>query len=154
MKVALGSDERTELTDAIVASLKNRGHEVLLLGALGRSGAANWPQVGHAVARSVTDGGVDYGIVCCWSGTGVSIAANKIPGARAALCSDARTATAAREWNDANVLALGLSGTSPAAAEQILDAWFSTAPTADSAYAAMIDAVEPNPNALSPVSDA
>jgi ribose 5-phosphate isomerase B len=123
MKLAVGSDERTPFTDVLVAELGRRGHELLLMGPLaGR--AEPWPEVGFAVGTAVAQGQADQGIVCCHTGTGVSIAANKVPGVRAALCHDAPTAAGARLWNDANVLALSLRTTTVDLAREILDAWF------------------------------
>jgi ribose 5-phosphate isomerase B len=142
MRIALGSDESTELTAALERDLRERGHEVALFGALSPGADEAWPSVGHAVARAVASGGFDYGIVCCWTGTGVSIAANKVPGVRAALCGDAETAAGARTWNDANVLALSLRATSIPIAKAMLDAWFGAAPTADPKYAAMIEQIQ------------
>jgi ribose 5-phosphate isomerase B len=84
-------------------------------------------EVGHAVGRAVADGRADTGVLFCWTGTGASIAANKVPGVRAALCTDAATAAGARTWNDANVLVMGLRLTSPDVATELLDAWFATA---------------------------
>ena len=142
MKIALGSDEATELTQALERDLRARGHEPVLFGAL-RSGADDaWPSVGRDVAQAVAAGDATFGIVCCWSGTGVSIAANKVRGVRAALCTDAQTAAAARTWNDANVLALSLRSTSPALAREMLDEWFSAQPTDDPKYRPMIARLE------------
>lgn len=122
MRIAFGTDERTAVTDAVEAWLTAAGHEVVVPAERG----APWPDVGTAVAQTVSDGGADRGVVCCWTGTGVSIAANKVPGARAALCTDAGTAAGARRWNDANVLAFGLRLTSQTVAEEILEAFLST----------------------------
>jgi ribose 5-phosphate isomerase B len=119
--VAFGTDEQTPLTDAIVTVLADRGHDVDVV-ALGDP----WPDAGRRVGEEVGSGRCDAGVVCCWTGTGVSIAANKVRGVRAALCTDAATASGARRWNDANVLALGLRLTSDALATEILDAFFST----------------------------
>jgi ribose 5-phosphate isomerase B len=132
MRVALGSDEMTPTVAAIDAWLRAAGHDVARLGAAhptvtdGAPGTA-WPDVGRAVGEAVAAGAVDVGVVCCWTGTGVSIAANKVPGVRAALCTDATTVQGARRWNDANVLAVGLRLTTPAVAAEMLDAFFSTA---------------------------
>jgi ribose 5-phosphate isomerase B len=142
MRIALGSDEATELTAALERDLRERGHEVALFGALGPEKDDAWPNAGRAVGEAVASGGCDYGIVCCWTGTGVSIAANKVPGVRAALCGDAETAAGARRWNDANVLALSLRATSIPIAKAMLDAWFSTTPTDDPKYAAMIGQIQ------------
>ena len=121
MRVAFGTDEQTPLTDAIVALLTDRGHDVDVL-ALGDS----WPDVGRLVGEAVGSGRCQRGVVCCWTGTGVSIAANKVPGVRAALCTDAPTAEGARRWNDANVLALSLRLTSPVVATEMVDAFLTT----------------------------
>ena len=128
MRVAFGSDERTPLTDEVAAALAEAGHEVVL-----RLEDEPWPDVGRRVGEAVAAGRADRGIVCCWTGTGVSIAANKVPGVRAALCTDAETARGARRWNDANVLALGLRLTSPTVAREMLDAFLSTEPEGDEA---------------------
>jgi ribose 5-phosphate isomerase B len=125
MKIAIGSDEKTHLTDVIVEEVQKRGHDVALFGPL--AGASeDWPVVSRAVAEEVARGAADEGIVFCWTGTGASIAANKVPGVRAALVHDAETARGARIWNHANVLALSLRATPEAVAREILDAWFST----------------------------
>jgi ribose 5-phosphate isomerase B len=121
MRVAFSTDEVTPLTDAIKGALVERGHEVVAL----REGDP-WPEVGRAVGEAVAAGDVDRGVVCCWTGTGVSIAANKVAGVRAALCTDAETARGARRWNDANVLALGLRLTSPEVEREMLDAFLTT----------------------------
>ena len=131
MKIAIGSDERTNLTNLLMAELRQRGHEVLAFGPLAemeleKTAETDWPLVSAEVARAVAAGAADEGIVCCWTGTGASIAANKVHGARAALCGDAETARGARIWNHANVLALSLRATSEAVAKEILDAWFGT----------------------------
>jgi ribose 5-phosphate isomerase B len=121
VRVAFGTDEQTGLTDAIVTLLADRGHEVDVV-ALGDP----WPDAGRLVGEAVGAGSCDAGVVCCWTGTGVSMAANKVSGVRAALCTDAATASGARRWNDANVLALSLRLTSEAVADEILGAFFST----------------------------
>ena len=127
MKIAIGSDERTSLTDAVLADLRKRGHELLLFGPLADNDPeVDWPLTSSHVAQSVAAQQADEGIVFCWTGTGASIAANKVPGIRAALCADAETARGARVWNHANVLALSLRSTTDAIAKEILDAWFST----------------------------
>jgi ribose 5-phosphate isomerase B len=123
MRIAFGTDERTGLTDHIKAALTQRGHEVVVVGE-----DAPWPEVGRGVAEAVVGGQADRGVVCCWTGTGVSMAANKIAGVRAALCTDRATAEGARRWNDANVLALGLRLTSPTVADEMLDAFLTTDP--------------------------
>ena len=125
MKIAIGSDEKTSLTDAIVKELGKRGHKLSLHGALTKD-EPQWPYVGEAVAEQVAKGAADEGVLFCWTGTGVCIAANKVPGIRAALCIDADTARGARKWDHANVLAMSLRSTPEPIAKEILDAWFST----------------------------
>jgi len=127
MKVGLGSDERTPLTDAVVADLQARGHEVVLVGPPAGE-EKQWAEVGHEVGRLVADGRCDTAVLFCWTGTGASIAANKVAGVRAALCTDAETAAGARTWNDANVLVMGLRLTSRDVAHEMLDAWFAARP--------------------------
>ena len=123
MRIAFGTDECTPLTDAMVADLTERGHEVVV-----RVEDDPWPDVGRRVGEAVVAGEADRGIVCCWTGTGVSIAANKVAGVRAALCTDAETARGARKWNDANVLAMGLRLTSAEVAKELVDAFLTTDP--------------------------
>lgn len=142
MNVALGSDEATALTAKLTDLLAERGHRVALFGALAAGEDSSWPAVGRAVGQAVAEGACDTGIVCCWSGTGVSIAANKIAGIRAALCRDPETVALARVWNDANVLALGLASTDPSLVASILDAWFDNRATDEPLYRAMIEGVE------------
>ena len=126
MKFAVGSDERTDLTDWVVRELTARGHQVNLHGALKDGADPQWPNVAQSVAREVAQGLSDEGVLFCWTGTGVSIAANKEPGVRAALCIDAETAKGARLWNEANVLCMSLRLTSQPAASEIIDSWIST----------------------------
>jgi ribose 5-phosphate isomerase B len=123
VRIAFGTDERTELTDRIKQHLSDAGHEVVVVGQ-----DDPWPDVGRGVGEAVVDGVAERGVVCCWTGTGVSMAANKVEGVRAALCTDAETARGARRWNDANVLALGLRLTSPEVAREMVDAFLSTEP--------------------------
>lgn len=137
--IALGSDMKNDLTDALERWLRERGYGVRLFGALVADGDDAWTAVGRHVGDAVASGVCESGIVCCWTGTGVSIAANKIRGVRAALCGDAATAEGARTWNDANVLALSLRATSVAIGEEILEAWLSGSPTTDPRFRAMID---------------
>jgi ribose 5-phosphate isomerase B len=144
MKLAIGSDEKNHLTDAIVSEVIERGHEVLLFGPLAGD-ELSWPGVARQVAESVHRGKTDEGILFCWTGTGVSLAANKVPGIRAALCADAETAKGARLWNKANVLCISLRATSVTIAQEILDAWFDTAyqPNAeDDSCLAQVEAIE------------
>ena len=131
MRIAVSSDERTGVADALVAQLRERGHEVVPHGALSDAERDDWAWASEAAARYVAEGTAEQGVVCCWTGTGASIAANKVRGIRAALCGDAATAEGARRWNDANVLALSLRTTSEAVLGEILDAWFATAPSPD-----------------------
>jgi ribose 5-phosphate isomerase B len=127
MRVVVGSDERTALTDAVVSALREKGHEVDLIGPLA-GGAEEWAEVGADLGRRVAGGAAEIGVLFCWTGTGASIAANKVPGARAALCGDAETARGARRYNHANVLVMSLRATSDAVAKEILDAFLSEPP--------------------------
>ncbi len=136
MRIAVATDEVTATSDAIAGHLRSIGHDVLLLGQ-----GEPWPDVGRSVGEAVASGVVDRGVVCCWTGTGVSIAANKIPGIRAALCGDAGTARGARRWNDANVVAIGLRLTPPVLAIEIIDAFLAGRPDAEEM--ATIARVEP-----------
>jgi len=138
LKLAVGSDEKTVLTDFVVEELKRRGHAVTLSSPL-KGEAVGWPDVGEEVGLEVSSGRADQGIVFCWTGTGVTIAANKVPGIRAALCWDAETAKGARLWDDANVLAMSLRSMSTAVAKEILDAWFSSDPIKTGVDAELIE---------------
>lgn len=131
MKISLSTDERTGVADAVVEELRRRGHEPVLHGAFEENEPDAWAWASEATARDVADGRAEQGIVCCWTGTGASIAANKVPGVRAALCADAETARGARRWNDANVLALSLRTTSERLLEEILDGWFEEEPSGE-----------------------
>src|SRR5437016_4457725 len=131
MRIAVAADELTGIADALVEELRRRGHEPVLHGAYADDERPDWAWASERAARDVAEGHADQGIVACWTGTGASIAANKVPGIRAALCADAATAEGARRWNDANVLALSLRLTSPAGLEEILDAWFAGASSED-----------------------
>src|SRR5689334_10437538 len=125
MRIALSADELTGIAAAIPEELRRRGHEPLLHGAYASDRERpDWAWASEAAARDVSEGRAEQAIVACWTGTGASIAANKVDGIRAALCGDAATASGARRWNDANVLALSLRATSAAELEEILDAWF------------------------------
>src|SRR3954453_654167 len=124
MKVSVAADERTGVADAVVEELRRRGHEPIVHGALADGERDDWAWASEAAARDVAEGRAQQGIVCCWTGTGAAIAANKVAGIRAALCGDPGTADGARRWNDANVLALSLRSTSEAELTEILDAWF------------------------------
>jgi ribose 5-phosphate isomerase B len=128
MRIAFGTDERTALTDHLKERLAGAGHEVVVVGE-----DVAWPDVGRGVGEAVAAGRADRGVVCCWTGTGVSMAANKVAGVRAALCTDRATAEGARRWNDANVLALGLRLTSETVADEMLEVFLTTEPQADEA---------------------
>src|SRR6266513_712109 len=129
MKISVAADERTGVANAVVEELRGRGHEPVVHGALADGERDDWAWASEAAAREVADGRADQAVVCCWTGTGASIAANKVDGVRAALCADAETARGARRWNDANVLALSLRTTSEAVLGEILDAWFASDPS-------------------------
>jgi ribose 5-phosphate isomerase B len=139
MRIVLGSDEKTSLTDAVAADLRRRGHEVALVGPPAGDDL-QWPAVSRTVGEKVARKEADSGVLFCWTGTGASIAANKVPGVRAALCTDPQTAAGARKWNDANVLVMSLRLTSETVASEMLDEWFST--SADPSEAANISSVE------------
>jgi ribose 5-phosphate isomerase B len=138
VRIAFGTDEATAVTDEVCRHLAAAGHDLVVV-ADGHDD--EWPEVGRRVAQAVASGGADLGVVCCWTGTGVSIAANKVVGVRAALCTDAETARGARVWNDANVVALGLRLTTATVAAEIVDAFLAT-PT-DASEAAAVGRVEP-----------
>jgi ribose 5-phosphate isomerase B len=140
VRVALGSDDKTPLTEAVAADLAGRGHDVILVGPPAGE-AIEWADVGRRVGELVASGDAGTAVLFCWTGTGASIAANKVPGVRAALCTDAATAAGARTWNDANVLVMGLRLTSADVAHEMLDAWFAT--EADPAEAGNIARLEP-----------
>ncbi len=127
MKIAVGSDEKNALTDEVIEELRKRDMEVELFGPLADENV-EWAEVAEQVAEKVSEKECDQGILFCSTGTGVSIAANKVPGIRAALCTDSRTAAGARMWNDANILALSLRLISSDVAKEILDAWFQSKP--------------------------
>jgi ribose 5-phosphate isomerase B len=137
VRIAYGTDEVTPLTQAIAETLVQWGHDVDRVGE-----GDEWPEVGRRVGESVAGGRAELGIVWCFTGTGVSIAANKVTGARAALCPDAATASGARRWNDANVLALSLRLTAPSVAEEVVRAFLET--EVDPAERTAIDRVEPS----------
>jgi ribose 5-phosphate isomerase B len=141
MRVAIGADDGGPLTDALLAGLRERGAEIQRYGALA-DGSTAWASIGRAVGEAVASGSAEIGIVCCWTGTGISIAANKVSGVRAALCVDAATAAGARKWNDANVLALSLRATSVSVGLEILDAFVTTQVSDDAADRAEIDKLE------------
>lgn len=132
MRVAVAADELTGVAGELVEQLRRRGYEVVLHGAYAEDERADWAWASERAALDVAEGRAGQAVVACWTGTGASIAANKVAGIRAALCFDAATAAGARQWNDANVLALSLRLTSPALLGEILDAWFAAAPSAQS----------------------
>ena len=131
MRIAVAADERVGVAEAVVDELRRRGHEPLTHGALSDSERDEWAWASEAAARDVAEGRAEQAIICCWTGTGASIAANKVAGVRAALCTDAVTAAGARRWNDANALAVSLRATSAAELTEILDAWFEATPSTD-----------------------
>ncbi len=131
MRIAVSADELTGIAASLPEQLRARGHEPVLHGAYVADEPPDWAWASERAARDVADGVAEQAIVACWTGTGASIAANKIPGVRAALCADAPTAAGARRWNDANVLALSLRATSEAQLSEILDAWLDGAASAD-----------------------
>src|SRR5213595_5732 len=114
MRIAVAADERTGVADAVVDELRRRGHNPVVHGALSDGERDDWAWASEAAARDVADGRAEQAIVCCWTGTGAAIAANKVHTVRAALCLDAPSAEGARRWNDANALALSLRATSEA----------------------------------------
>ena len=127
----MASDERTGVAERVLEELRRRGHEPIVHGALADGEREDWAWASEAAARDVAEGRADQAVVCCWTGTGASIAANKVAGIRAALCGDAETAGGARKWNDANALALSLRTTSEPLMQEILDAWFAGRPSPD-----------------------
>ncbi|MGV4982918.1 RpiB/LacA/LacB family sugar-phosphate isomerase [Streptomyces sp. NPDC001709] len=131
MMISVSSDMDEPVARLLLAELRARGHEVRTHGALRPGADAQWAACSEAAARDVAEGAADQAVVCCWTGTGASIAANKVPGVRAALCTDAVTAEGARRWNDANVLALSLRLTSEPVLKEILDAWFAAEASQD-----------------------
>jgi ribose 5-phosphate isomerase B len=131
MRIAVSVDERVGVAGVLLAALRDRGHEPVPHGALAEGEREDWAWASEAAAREVASGDADQAVVCCWTGTGASIAANKVRSIRAALCGDATTARGARRWNDANVLAISLRSTSEAELHEILDAWFSSEPSSE-----------------------
>ena len=139
MKIAVAADERVGVADAVIEELRKRGHEPIPHGALAEGERDDWAWASEAAARDVAEGRAEQAVVCCWTGTGASIAANKVAGVRAALCLDAQTADGARKWNDANALALSLRATSEAELGEILDAWFGGEASPEAADAENVD---------------
>src|SRR5262249_10228784 len=139
MRISVAADERVGVAEAVVEELRKRGHDPIPHGALAEGERDDWAWASEAAARDVSEGRAEQAVVCCWTGTGTSIAATKVAGVRAALCLDAQTAEGARRWNDANALALSLRSTSRAELEEILDAWFSAEASAETDDAANIE---------------
>jgi ribose 5-phosphate isomerase B len=131
MLIAVSADERSALAQFLLGELGERGHTVVGHGALSDGERSDWAWGSAAAARDVAAGRAEQAIVCCWTGTGAAIAANKVPGVRAARCGDAVTAAGARRWNDANALALSLRAVGEGVLGEILDAWFATEPSSD-----------------------
>ncbi len=131
MKIVISSDEYFPLIDVLLEEVQKRGHEVHYVGPRQGEKSIDWPDVTLKAMEEIKEGKADEGIVLCWTGTGCSIVANKVPGIRAALCSDAETAKGARIWNHANVLALSLRLTSSAVLKEILGVWFETPYSSD-----------------------
>ncbi len=131
MKIAVAADELTGVATALTEQLRARGHELLTHGAYTDDERADWAWASERAAKDVAEGRAEQAVVACWTGTGASIAANKVRGIRAALCADAKTAEGARRWNDANVLAISLRSTSEAELEEILDAWLAADASTD-----------------------
>jgi ribose 5-phosphate isomerase B len=138
MKIAVAADERVGVAKALLKELRERGHDPIPHGALAEGEREDWAWASEAAARDVAEGRADQAVVCCWTGTGASIAANKVSGVRAALCLDAQTADGARKWNDANALAISLRATSEAELGEILDAWFGSEPSTEADDAANV----------------
>jgi len=128
MRIVVGADDEGAVADAVVDELESRGHEVTVLE------RGQWPEVARSVAEAVAAGVADQGVLFCWTGTGTSMAANKVPGVRAALAWEPWIAEGARRWNDANVLVMSLKRTEPETAKEILAAWLAVeAPDPDEA---------------------
>jgi ribose 5-phosphate isomerase B len=117
MRISLGADDVGEVADVVVDELQRHGHTV------NRLDRADWPEVALRVAEDVSQGRADQGVLFCWTGTGTSMVANKVPGVRAALAWDPWIAEGARRWNDANVLVMSLKKVAPDTAREIVRAW-------------------------------
>src|SRR4030088_1447401 len=139
MRISVAADEMTGIAGTLMEELRRRGHETLAHGGPGEGERGDWAWASEAAARDVVEGRAQQAIVCCWTGTGASIAANKVDGVRAALCLDAASAGGARRWDDANVLALSLRTTSEAELGEILDSWFASAASAEPDDRANVD---------------
>lgn len=144
MKLSVGADMRLPVVETILEVLEKEGHQTMFYGPEGGE-MVPWPEVARQVGEDVAAGRAEEGILLCWTGTGVSMAANKVAGVRAALCFDAETARGARLWNDANVLCLSMRLTTPMVAEEILEKWFATQfmpNETDSACVAMVEELD------------
>ena len=119
VRIVVGADDEGAVAETVVDDLRARGHDVTVLE------RGEWPDVAARVAHAVAGGDADQGVLFCWTGTGTAMAANKVPGVRAALAWDPWIAEGARKWNDANVLVMSLKRTEPETAKQIVDAWLS-----------------------------
>jgi ribose 5-phosphate isomerase B len=128
MRIAVCSDEPYGIHEQLLGALRELGHEVVAFGSIRSGGEEPWAAVAAEAAESILRGDCDEGIFCCWTGTGIAMAANKLPGIRAALCTDAETARGARIWNHANVLALSNRLLGEHVLTEILEAWFGTDP--------------------------
>src|SRR5262249_36992193 len=139
MRIAFGADDENATTAAVLGYLRS-AHTVAVL-----NYSDKWPEIGSSVGRAVADGEADYGVVMCWTGTGTAIAANKVPGVRAALAWEPWIARGARLWNDANVLALSLKRLAPDVAVEVVQAFLdTTAPDPDAtAHLAQLSELEP-----------
>lgn len=123
MKIAIGNDHAaTELKFVIMDYLKELGHEVVNFGT-DDTKSCNYPEYGEKVGRAVAAGEADCGILICGTGVGISIAANKVPGVRAAVCSDTTTARLVKQHNNANILAFGARIVGVELAKDIVDAY-------------------------------
>jgi len=152
MRISVAADTRDGVAPLLSAALQRLGHQVTAHGALSGTAAADdascvWSACARQAARDVAEGRAEQAVVACWTGTGASIAANKVAGVRAALCTDAATAAGARRWNDANVLALSLRLLSEPVLEEILEAWFTATPSTEPADLAALTLLEPGPSA-------
>lgn len=128
MRIAICSDEPYPVHEVVLKLLEARGHSALRFGSVADGQEAAWAEVAEQAALSVASGECDEGIFFCWSGTGISMAANKVAGIRAALCADPGAARAARIWNHANVLCLSNRTLSSDMAKEIVETWLDTEP--------------------------
>ncbi len=129
MRIALGSDHAGyDLKELLGLTLQDWGYDVLDVGTSNATDSVDYPDFGEAVGRAVVDGAADLGVAICGSGVGISIAANKVPGVRAALVHDATSARLAREHNHANVLCLGARLIGAPVALDALGAWLDATP--------------------------